>query len=68
MATSKKFLCKKEIAALYGVSVKALSKVLTAHEQLIGKPVGYVYTPCQIEKIKTVIGGFEPIEKQIEAI
>ena len=61
MAKNKNFLCKKEIAALYNVSVKTISRILEAHKNTIGDPVGYTYTPVQVEKIKDVIGEFETI-------
>lgn len=61
MAETKNFLCKKEIAAKYNISVKTLSRVLKKHSNQIGEPYGYNYSPVQIEKIKDLIGGFEAI-------
>jgi hypothetical protein len=61
MAKTEKFLCKKEIAAKYKISVKTLARILKKHSTEIGEPYGYSYSPIQIGKIKNLIGEFDTI-------
>jgi len=58
MSKNKKFLNKKEIAYFYEISVRTLSNILKKHEYEVGKPNGYLYSPLQIEKIKSILGSF----------
>ena len=46
----------KELAAIYGVSIKTLRTWLNTHQEVIGNKAGHYYTAQQIRTIFSCLG------------
>lgn len=46
----------KQMAALYGISVKTFAKWIKPHLKIIGDKIGYTYTPKQVKAIFEALG------------
>lgn len=62
MAEIKTLFFKWEIATLYGVSTRTMSRILKDHEPKIGKPMGYRYSALQVASLKSILGDYAKIE------
>lgn len=59
MGKNQGFLNKKQIAAKYCISRRTLHNIFKIHGEKIGKPFGYLFSPCQIDIIKSILGDFD---------
>jgi transposase-like protein len=58
MEENIKFLNKKEIARRFGITRQTLAKILKKHKEEIGEPIGYSFSPKQVNAMKSILGNF----------